>query len=74
MKAIISLFVGENSRKRQIGIGLAILLSALYFTGTITLDLYEALMPLVVLWTGAAFSAKLTKLQKAVTKAAARRK
>ncbi len=74
MKAIISLFVGENSRKRQIGIGLAILLSALYFTGTITLDLYEALMPLVVLWTGAAFSAKLTKLQKAVTKAAAQRK
>ena len=74
MKAIISLFVGENSRKRQIGIGLAILLSALYFTGSITLELYEALMPLVVLWTGAAFSAKLTKLQKAVTKATAQRK
>lgn len=64
--SIVSLFVGQNSKKRQMGIGLGLLLSALFFTDVITQELYEALMPFVVLWTGAAFSAKLSKLQKAV--------
>ena len=63
---IVGLFVGSSSKKRQMGIGVALILSALFFTGAIDQALYEALMPFVILWTGAAFSAKLTKLQKAM--------
>lgn len=65
-KMITSYFVGESSRKRQMGLAVAFVLSFLYWQGLITLDLYEATMPFVVLWTGAAFSARLTKLQKAI--------
>ena len=66
---IASYFVGESSKKRQIGIGFGLILSSLFFTGVIDQALYEALMPFVVLWTGAAFSARLTKLQKAIINA-----
>ena len=66
---LAGLFVGENSKKRQIGIIAAFLFSALYWLDIITLELFEVVMPFVVLWTGAAFSARLTKLSKAVKNA-----
>jgi len=66
---ITGLLVGENSKKRQIGLYAALGLSGAYFVDFISLDLYETLMPFVILWTGAAFSAKLTKLQGAVKSA-----
>ena len=69
IKSIVGYFVGESSRKRQMGLVAAFLLSLLYWQGVITLELYEATMPFVILWTGAAFSAKLSKLQKAVVDA-----
>lgn len=65
-KAITSYLVGASSKKRQMGLIVAFVLSLLYWQGVITLDLYEATMPFVILWTGAAFSARLSKLQKAV--------
>ncbi len=66
LKSIVGLFVGENSKKRQIGIGLALVISIVFYTGYIEIELYKALMGFVVIWTGAAFSAKITKLQKAI--------
>ena len=65
-KMISGYFIGEDSRKRQMGLVVAFVLSFLYWQGIITLDLYEATMPFVILWTGAAFSARLSKLQKAI--------
>ena len=69
INAVVGLFVGENSKKRQIGIGGALVLSMVFYTGYIDVELYKSLMGLVVVWTGAAFSAKLTKLQKAMISA-----
>lgn len=66
LKNIIGLFVGENSRKRQIGILIAVVLSFLYYFDQMDVEIYKALMGLDVLFIGAAFSAKLTKLQKAM--------
>jgi len=66
---LVGLFVGENSKKRQIGIFLAFLFSGLYWADVITLELYEAIIPFVILWTGAAFSARLTKLSNTVKQA-----
>ncbi len=69
IKSIVGYFVGESSKKRQMGLAMAFLFSFLYWQDVITLELFEAIMPFVVVWTGAAFSARLTKLQKAVVKA-----
>jgi len=69
VKSIVGLFVGQNSKKRQIGIGLALLLSVVFYTGYIDVEIYKSLMGFVVIWTGAAFSAKITKLQKAIINA-----
>ncbi len=66
VKNIVGLFVGQNSRKRQIGILIAVALSFLYYLNYLDIEIYKALMGLDVLFIGAAFSAKLTKLQKAV--------
>ncbi|MCK4577620.1 MAG: hypothetical protein KAU50_02445 [Candidatus Marinimicrobia bacterium] len=68
-KMIVGWFIGENSKKRQIGVAVAFLLSFLYFTDVITLEIYEATMPFVIMWVGAAFSARLSKIAKAVVEA-----
>ncbi len=68
-KSLVGFFVGENSRKRQMGLAVAFVLSFLYWQDIITLEFFEAVMPFVVLWTGAAFSARLTKLQTAIVDA-----
>ena len=66
LNSISGFFVGENSKKRQTGLFVALGLSFAYYFDVITLGVYEAVMPFVILWTGAAFSAKLTKLQGAI--------
>jgi len=66
LKSISGFVIGEDSKKRQMGIGVALALSCAYFMDFISLALYEATMPFVIMWTGAAFSAKLSKLQKAI--------
>jgi|TARA_Y100000310_G_scaffold139439_1_gene138745 hypothetical protein len=69
LKSISGYLVGEDSKKRQMGISVAIGLSCAYYLDFIPLSLYEAMMPFVILWTGAAFSAKLSKLQGAIKEA-----
>jgi len=69
LKSISGYLVGEDSKKRQMGISVAIALSCAYYLDFIPLSLYEAMMPFVILWTGAAFSAKLSKLQGAIKEA-----
>ena len=66
VKNLVGLFVGQNSRKRQIGILIAVALSFAYYLNYLDVEIYKALMGLDVLFIGAAFSAKLTKLQKAM--------
>ena len=66
---LVGLFVGQSSKKRQIGLGIALGLSVLYYANVIDVELFKALMGLDVIFVGAAFSAKLTKLQKAVVNA-----
>lgn len=69
LKSISGFVVGEDSKKRQMGLGVALALSGAYYMDFIPLSLYEAMMPFVILWTGAAFSAKLSKLQGAIKEA-----
>ena len=66
IKNIVGLFVGQSSKKRQIGILIAVTLSFAYYLNYLDIEIYKALMGLDVLFIGAAFSAKLTKLQKAM--------
>jgi hypothetical protein len=66
LKSVVGYFVGEDSKKRQMGLGVAFALSGAFFMDYISLEMYEACMPFVVLWTGAAFSAKISKLSSAV--------
>jgi hypothetical protein len=66
LNSIAGYFVGEDSKKRQIGLGAGLVCSMAYMMDYISLGMYEALMPFVIIWCGAAFSAKLSKLQKAV--------
>ena len=59
---VVGLFIGPSSKQRQIGIGGALFTSAVYYFGWIDVGLYEWMMKAWVFWTGAAFSAKLSKL------------
>ena len=63
---IVGLFIGPSSKKRQLGIIIALVLSFAYYLNYLDIEIYKALMGLDVLFIGAAFSAKLTKLQKAM--------
>ena len=69
IKNLVGLFVGENSKKRQMGLIAGLALSLLYTFDYIALDLYESLMSLTVFWTGAAFLCSIVlKYTKAVQK------
>ena len=47
LKNITGFFIGESSKKRQIGLAAGLLLSGLYFMDQISLEMYEAMMPFV---------------------------
>lgn len=64
---VLSLFVGENSHKRTMGLTYLLIISFVYLTtGYIDEGLYKNLMGFGVLWLGGAYSAKITKLAKAM--------
>ena len=66
VKMITGYFVGESSKKRLMGLIVGFVLSLLFWQDVVTLELFECIMSFVLLWTVAAFSAKLTNLQQAV--------
>jgi len=67
-KNLVNLFIGENSKKRQMGVLMAIGLALLYKFNFITTDLFNTLWPLCLSWTGLAFYFRLNKLAKIVKK------
>tara|TARA_Y100000310_G_scaffold294858_1_gene325690 strand:- start:17 stop:244 length:228 start_codon:yes stop_codon:yes gene_type:complete len=67
IKNITGLFVGQNSKKRQMGIGMAFATVGLYYFDFIDAATMESFLGLVALWLGVAFSSKLTKLGDAVS-------
>lgn len=61
---ITGLFVGANSKKRQMGIIAGFVATCAYVLGYVDWEIFKLLMYGVGFWTGAAFSAKLTKMAK----------
>lgn len=59
---VTGLFVGESSKKRQMGLGGVMILSVAYMFDYITYDVYEQMLGMCALWLGVAFSSKLSKL------------
>ncbi len=59
---ITSLFIGENSKKRQIGLGIAGVLIILNLTSIIDNETFTLFMKLDGLFLGVAFSARMTKM------------
>lgn len=65
---ITGLFVGNDSKKRQIGMffaGVALILNAF---GYLDPEQFKAIMVILSAWIGVAFSMKLTKIGKAIKK------
>lgn len=59
---VTNLFIGENSKKRNIGFAGFAVSALLFQMGYIDAELFDTLMLLCAGWTGVAFSSKLTKL------------
>ena len=59
---ITGLFIGENSKKRNIGFAGFAVSALLFQMGYIDAELFDTLMLLCAGWTGIAFSSKLSKL------------
>ena len=59
---LTGLFVGENSKKRNIGFAGFAVSALLFQMGYIDAELFDTLMLLCAGWTGIAFSSKLSKL------------
>ena len=66
MKMIVGLLIGENSRKREIGLLLAFLVMFAEAMQWITPGVAEALIPFVGLWLGVAWTARINKMHKAM--------
>lgn len=62
IKNVVGFFIGENSKKRQMGIGAFTLASLLYLFGVLDIELYKVFVTVIGLWTGIAFSAKMSKI------------
>jgi hypothetical protein len=59
---VTNLFIGENSKKRNIGFAGFAVSALLFQIGYIDAELFDTLMLLCAGWTGIAFSSKLSKL------------
>jgi len=59
---VTNLFIGENSKKRNIGFAGFVVSALLFQIGYIDAELFDTLMLLCAGWTGIAFSSKLSKL------------
>ena len=66
IKNITELFIGENSRKRQIGLGLASVMYSAFLMGWIDYATMTALIPMLALFMGVAYSSKLSKIGEAL--------
>ena len=61
-KMIAGFFIGENSKKRIMGVILFLILSIIYFLGFINSDMYLLLIPLIAAFSGMATNARLKKI------------
>ena len=66
LKSITGFLIGENSRKREIGLFFAFLIMFAEALGWITPELAESLIPFVGLWLGVAWTARVSKMHKAM--------
>ena len=66
---LTGLFVGENSKKRNIGFGGFAVTVVLFQLGYIDEGLFDTLIMVCAGWTGVAFSSKLSKLGEAIKEA-----
>jgi hypothetical protein len=69
VEKVTNLFIGENSKKRNIGFAGFAVSALLFQTGYIDAELFDTLMLLCAGWTGIAFSSKLSKLGDALKEA-----
>ena len=65
LKSAVGFFIGENSHKREIGVALAALFTVLFYINLLTVEQYESLMGLCVVWTGWAMNLRFKKIQRA---------
>ena len=68
IKNIVGLFVGQDSKKRQMGMIAWSIAIGLYMLGYIDNEQFNAVMIIISAWVGVAFSAKLTKIGNALKK------
>jgi len=66
---ITGLFIGENSKKRNIGFAGFAVTVVLFQAGYIDSELFDTLIMVCAGWTGVAFSSKLSKLGEAIKEA-----
>ena len=65
IKSAIGLFIGENSHKREIGVAFIALFTLLFYLNLLTIEQYESVMGLCIIWTGWAQNARIKKVQQA---------
>jgi len=63
---VVGLFVGNDSKKRQMGMIAGSVTIGLYMLGYIEQEQFNAVMIIISAWVGVAFSAKLTKIGNAL--------
>lgn len=63
---VTGLFVGEDSKKRQMGLIAMAVISVLYYFGVFPADLYNEAMFACLAWTGLAYRARMKKIMKSV--------
>lgn len=61
---LVGLFVGENSKKRQMGVFAGGIAMTCHLMGWISPEEFKVAMYLISFWTGIAFSNKLSKMAK----------
>lgn len=69
VESLTGLFIGENSKKRNIGFGGFAVSVILFQLGYIDSELFDTLVLVCAGWTGIAFSSKLSKLGEAMKNA-----
>ncbi len=65
LKSAVGFFIGENSHKREIGVALIALFTLLFQMDYLTIEQYESVMGLCIIWTGWAQNARIKKVQQA---------
>lgn len=65
IKAAVGFFIGENSHKREIGVFLMAAFTILFQLDYLTSDQYEAVMGVVITFTGIAWNLRIKKIQEA---------